>query len=309
MTYTAARVKQEIAKEGILPWAKFFAQNTDISAGRMLRLFQDRGKLGWLFRMKWFRPEQHSERTPVGAFVLHFAACLVLILSTWRMTPDATYNLLSDVWAYTVNCVFGLFLGLGILILRFKGPPETLQQDEVNTLPQSEGTPQQTSKTWSQMTGSSINPMLSVICAIVFIVGNLFPVIVSWVKPTLNVSTGVIWYLIPTLSWTVLAFAIVWFVGFIAWSHTSKRKHEVFVVEKKPEFEADSGKGGFLLVHETVFLRWVARETVNDREATSGMDEPEFSGTQETLWRRKPYGTEPAGSNMDGHMNSGVRSY
>jgi hypothetical protein len=36
MTYTAARVKQEIAKEGILPYPRFFAQNTDLSLGRLL---------------------------------------------------------------------------------------------------------------------------------------------------------------------------------------------------------------------------------------------------------------------------------
>jgi amino acid transporter len=34
MTFTAARVKQEIAKEGILPGAKFFAQTKNLSFGR-----------------------------------------------------------------------------------------------------------------------------------------------------------------------------------------------------------------------------------------------------------------------------------
>src|ERR1700744_3787111 len=61
MTYTAARVKQEIAKEGLLPWPKFFGQNKDFSLGRFLRLAQRTEAInkpfGAILRLRWLAPE------------------------------------------------------------------------------------------------------------------------------------------------------------------------------------------------------------------------------------------------------------
>jgi amino acid transporter len=126
MTYTAARVKQEIAKEGILPFPRFFAQNTDLSLGRVLKALQSKGHFGSLLKTgSWLSPEHHSEKTPVGAFVLHFLSCLILISATWSMEPDKAYELLTTLSVYVINCFFGFFVGLGILILRWKGPPDT----------------------------------------------------------------------------------------------------------------------------------------------------------------------------------------
>ena len=296
MTYTAARVKQEIAKEGILPWAKFWAQNTDLSIGRLLHWFQKRGFKGGLFKYRWFRPEQHSEKTPVGAFILHLIACAILIFATWTMTPDATYTLLSHVTAYTTHCVFGVFLGLGIFILRFYGPPETARED---TPDGRQGPPQ--IKTWSQMSKGTVNPFLSVLSALIYTIGSLYPVVATWVKPNDTPSTSK-WYLVPTLCWAIIVFAIVWWLGFLAWSHTSHRKHEVFVVEKKPEFEPDNsgskrrrptgesggsaGHGGLVLVHETVFLSWVAKENLRRRGGQNENDRFSGAETQEMLQER-----------------------
>src|SRR5216117_358571 len=84
MTYTAARVKQEIAKEGILPWPKFFAQNLNFSLGRFLQWAQQTKAINRPFyrvlRMRWLAPEEHSESTPVGALFLHLVTCIVLLL-------------------------------------------------------------------------------------------------------------------------------------------------------------------------------------------------------------------------------------
>ncbi|KAF4983945.1 hypothetical protein FZEAL_770 [Fusarium zealandicum] len=262
MTYTAARVKQEIAKEGIIPCAKFFAQDGDMSLGRLLHWFENRGMFHSLLRMKWFSPEQHRERTPVGAFVLHLISCFILIFATWKMKIDDAYTLLTTLSAYTINCFFGVFLGLGILILRFRGPPK-MDANEINN-------PTTAPRTWSQMTGKHINPVLSVLCATIYTIGGLWPIITTWVKP--SIEQALKWWLTPTISWSIIGGGVIWFIGFvaIAWRRKHKR-NEVFVVEKKPEFEsaddsADAGEkvgrgsGGYVLVHETVYLSWVADE-------------------------------------------------
>ncbi|KAM5350606.1 hypothetical protein ACJ41O_007111 [Fusarium nematophilum] len=266
MTYTAARVKQEIAKEGIIPWAKFFAQDGDMSLGRLLRWFQKRGMFNSILRIKWFSPEEHRERTPIGAFVLHLISCFILIFATWRMDQDDAYTLLTSLSAYTINAFFGFWLGLGILILRFRGPPKS-EVDEIHN-------PASAPATWRQMTGKHFNPVLSVICATIYMVGGLWPIITTWIKPTIEQSLK--WWLVPTISWSVIGSGVIWFLGFVAVAWRIDRKHhKVFIVEKKPEFESADGfsdtektgrgSGGYVLVHETVYLSWVGRETLTAR--------------------------------------------
>ncbi|KAF7553917.1 hypothetical protein G7Z17_g3276 [Cylindrodendrum hubeiense] len=282
MTYTAARVKQEIAKEGILPFAKFFAQDTDLSLGRLLGWFQKKGWFASILRIRWFSPEEHTERTPVGAFVLHLISCVILIFATWGMKPDNAYTLLTNLSAYAINAFFGMFLGIGILILRIRGPPATAETDKTRS--------QSTAPlTWREMTGKHINPVLSVVCATIYTIGGLWPVVNTWIKPTSDIAQTIKWWLVPAISWIIIVSGIVWFLGFVgvAW-RTYRNHHKVFVVEKQPHFEnadgfaADDkegrGSGGLVLVHETVYLSWVGKETLRQRRPEQmtfddGMDE------------------------------------
>ncbi|TQN73470.1 High-affinity methionine permease, partial [Colletotrichum shisoi] len=271
MTYTAARVKQEIAKEGILPWPKFFAQNTDMSIGRLIRWFQKKGWLVSLHRIRWLSPEHHSERTPVGALFLHFVSCVILLFATYGIRPTTAYVLLTSLSAYVINAFIGTFLGLGILILRFRGPPRTVAEDDASTCGR-ESRP----LTWAEMTGKRFSPFLSVFCALVYMCGGLFPVITNWVPPGTLSSTVEPWYLVPTVSWVIIGIGIAWFYGFVIVARYIERKdHSVFVVEKKPEFEPAetsgrsseaSGAGTDLIqVHETVYLSWVGKEALRSR--------------------------------------------
>lgn len=278
MTYTAARVKQEIAKEGIIPYAKFFAQDGDMSLGRLLNWFKKRGMFSSLLSTRWLSPEDHRERTPVGAFVLHLASCFILIFATWGAGSKNSYSLLTSLSAYVINAFFGIFLGLGILILRFKGPPKT-DKDEI----QSPAAPPQT---WRQMTGKHINPTLSVICAVVYIIGGLWPIVTVWIQPKIasqapNNEPKLAWWLVPTITWSVIGGSVLWFLGFVAFAMRRKyKRNEIFVVEKKPEFESAEGPdnssektGGYVLVHETVYLSWIAGEIHDKGSGTTGFQE------------------------------------
>jgi hypothetical protein len=312
MTYTAARVKQEIAKEGILPWPKFFAQNKDMSVGRLLRWLQKRGSFAPLFRIKWFSPEQHSERTPVGALLLHFLSCIILIFATYGLHPDAAYSLLTSLSAYVINAFFGTFLGLGILILRFKGPPRTAIPDDDDCSQQTTSPP-----TWTELTGKSINPTLSVISALIYTIGGLYPIIASWVPPSaeyvLRAKSSLDWYVVPTISWVVISCGAFWFLGFVIVArHIDKKHHRVFIVEKKPEFEPaggrrrrddeqnDQGGEGLILIHETVFLSWVGRETLRPRRQHMNDD---FNQGGHGGGNDQPQMSQFAGTDFEGYFN------
>ncbi|OLN96985.1 High-affinity methionine permease 7 [Colletotrichum chlorophyti] len=265
MTYTAARVKQEIAKE-------FFARNKDVSIGRLLSWFQKKGWFSSILRIRWFSPEHHSEKTPVGALVLHFVSCVILIFATYGLDPTEAYNLLTSLSAYVVNAFMSTFLGLGILILRFRGPPRTARDDDDAGYGATAPPP-----SWADMTGKRFRPTLSVFCAFIYMCGGLYPVITNWVPPRGLLSSIVNpWYLVPTISWIIIAIGTAWFVGFVLVARYIERKdHRVFVVEKKPEFEeaADSrgsvegGTKDLIQVHETVYLSWVGREALRERRS------------------------------------------
>jgi amino acid transporter len=292
MTYTAARVKQEIAKEGIIPFPKFFAQNKDFSLGRLLRWLHHKGYFSALLRIKWLSPEEHSDKTPVGALLLHLLSCLVLIMATWGLDSDAAYSLLTSLSSYLINAVSGTFLALGILILRFRGAPSSTSAGiDGDGDDDDEPKPRQS---WRQMAGDRFNPAVSVSCALFYMVGNLFPIVTTWIKPHGDLESPYKYWLTPTICWAVIGAGIAWFLGFVALAwHKSRKHHEVFVVEKKPEFEvAGGGRGGssgaergghgddegLVLVHETVYLSWVGRETLRARRTGQYAGEDEMAG-------------------------------
>ncbi|PKS10922.1 hypothetical protein jhhlp_002680 [Lomentospora prolificans] len=279
MTYTASRMKQEIAKEGFLPFAKFFAQERDFSLGRLLKWFQARGYFTTILGHKWFSPETHTEKTPVGALLLHFMSCLVLIAATSKLQADDSYVVLSSASAYLFPAFFGLLLALGILILRFGTPPTTAPISTPHH-PAIPGTQYSSKRTWTEMTDRSVNPTLSVICAVIYLLGNAYPIITSWVPPSDRFGhTNVSWFVVPCISCGVLIFASLWFLGFLARAKRREhRRHQEFVVERYPEFELAEGDdgfqggedsdearrkaGGLILVHETVSLLWKGRDTM-----------------------------------------------
>ncbi|KAI9781264.1 MAG: hypothetical protein M1839_006056 [Geoglossum umbratile] len=256
LTFTAARVKQEIAKEGMIPWPKFFAQNYDFSLGRVLRWARRTETTNRPFQrllgMRWLAPENHSERTPVGTLLLHLVTCILLLFATYDQQPQDAYSLLTSQSAYVVNGCFGTLLAAGIMYLRL-----TKKRD------------------WRQK-AKKINPVLSVVSAAVYLIGNLFPIIVSWVKPSNALSKKLQWFVLPTVSWCVLAFAGLWWVGLVlVVKRTDRKTNTLFMVRKVPEFESDPPDGGPpVQVHETVYLSRVGKETL------SGMGMVETADTE-----------------------------
>ncbi|KAK3354051.1 amino acid permease-domain-containing protein [Lasiosphaeria hispida] len=285
-TYTAARMKQEIAKQGFIPYSRFFAQNTDVSIGRLVLYLREKG-----WKVPFFAsPEQHHEATPVGALALHLGACLVLIWSTYSAAPGDAYGLLSSLSAYLITAFFGFFLALGILILRVFGPPaatESAKTEEYRATHSgtaaaaTHGLPVRLA--WREMTGRSVHGWLSIAAATLYLLGNAFPVIASWVPNTARFSTSAVpSFVVPTVCWVILGVASLWWLGFLAVGRYRRRhQHKTLVHEVWPEFDwaepaaipnaghhgDDSSQiekrqrgGGKILVHETVLFTWEVDE-------------------------------------------------
>jgi amino acid transporter len=92
-------VKQEIAKEGVLPFSKFFARNTSIFS-------RNRGQ------------ENRIDATPIGALLLHWVFAVLLILGSYMETPNAAYKMFVNFYSFTIDALFGFCVGLGLLALR-----------------------------------------------------------------------------------------------------------------------------------------------------------------------------------------------
>ncbi|KAF0638008.1 hypothetical protein FPSE5266_10875 [Fusarium pseudograminearum] len=305
MTYTAARMKQEIAKQGFLPFTCFFARNRDVSLGKFLMWLEggerkttnqgvvdtqgndarnvtgNRKPRSRFF--KFFNPSNHIEKTPVGALVLHFISCIVLILATYNTSAGNAYSILSGLAAYLTSALFGFLLSLGILILHFRGPPIT----QPTWTPGHQEVPNQSpvQRSWSRMTQGSVNPKLSIVCGFLYLLGNLYPIIMVWVPSKLYSPKSLAWWKVPVISLCILAFSGLWFLGFIGVAkykyHTSRSK---FIYLSEPEFgpaensenrhmsarcddlpvgegTARSGHGGLILLHETIYRGWEGIET------------------------------------------------
>ncbi|PWW76825.1 hypothetical protein C7212DRAFT_295386 [Tuber magnatum] len=88
VTYANSRVKQEIAKQRILPFSKFWASTSPYG-------------------------------TPVGALILHWIFTVIVIVATPNYTAkDEAYNLVSVLFTYGHTWV-GIFVSLGLITLPF----------------------------------------------------------------------------------------------------------------------------------------------------------------------------------------------
>ncbi|KAF8243120.1 amino acid transporter [Wilcoxina mikolae CBS 423.85] len=112
VTFVASRVKAEIAKEGVIPFSRFFAANTPTLLTRFFR--RKAARMG-------DDDQQHShlqaEQAPAGALLLHWIFSMIIIVSP---PMGDTYDFFVNLYSYTINCWIGFFLAAGLLYLRFK---------------------------------------------------------------------------------------------------------------------------------------------------------------------------------------------
>lgn len=111
-TSLSRQVKQEIAKEGVLPFSRFFARSTTTPTA----------KIG-----SWLRSRRHPnqqeeplEQSPAAALFLHLIFAVILIAATSGQTPAVAYTILFSLYSYVTIVLIGFFVAAGLLYLKLR---------------------------------------------------------------------------------------------------------------------------------------------------------------------------------------------
>jgi len=191
VTFVACRVKAEIAKEGVLPFSRFFATNSPTVLSRFFgRKESDTGK-----------DTRTSEHAPAGALLLHWIFSMIIIAS-----PPVTdaYAFFVDLYAYTNEICFGAFMASGLLWLRFK--------------PKS---------TW--VAESSFKPWGGPTMTIILLMYYLFLIVAPFIPPgagTAQLTMPTIkWYVFPVVGISLFVGGVIYWLGFrFVWPKLYKRE-------------------------------------------------------------------------------------
>jgi amino acid transporter len=222
ITFTAARVKQEIAKEGILPFSLFFA-TSHITP--------------WAWLQSRFWPNEHArpattrrgvdldddrEKSPSPALLLHGLSSILLVAVTSMLSPVTAYSFLTTLYAYVNGIIIGVLVSGGLLYLKLdswlRGKHGRNWADKVAYLP------------W-------LNPLH----AFIYFAAVCFFMFTAFVPPTAGSPyekhiQGYPWWVLPTVGLSSLLWGVVWYGGLkaILW-----KRRETLQVTRTPYIERD----------------------------------------------------------------------
>lgn len=205
-------VKQEIAKEGILPGSLFFSRSITTPWGLI------RKRLGKHF---WPEEDYEPEQSPTPALLLHWIFSMILIGATSARAPVIAYQILVSLYAYTIVIMLGFFTAAGLLYARsFCEKGEWIQRSGF--------------KPWGGPTAAVI---YWAICA--------FLLAASFVPPKEGSPflTQVKWFVIPTVGLSFLVLGYMYYVGltYVVPPLFKKKKmlyvhREAIIVREKGEY-------------------------------------------------------------------------
>jgi len=306
-TFTAARVKQEVAREGVLPFSLFFAASYSFSFRHGFRRLPPSPSSYQL----------HTSRAPAAALGLHWAVtCILIIGAVFGTTSDPTqftapsYYLVLATYAYGLSVIWFAFIGVSLLVLRLW--PGSGWHDK-----------------------SPVPHGLGVVAAAVFAVTNSFALIAIWIpdpKETfLAQSRQVPWFAGQTFAFSVLAAGALYWVGFRSYMYLRKSKagkkleitrHPVLVMRPSRKSASwfsflssptdgegrgadEEGKGEMVLLYEIIKVRWPQYQE-KEKEADGSTTSTELS---ETGNRDSQMLVNRGGREQDSMVMSGGRAH
>ncbi|TKA66477.1 hypothetical protein B0A49_10099 [Cryomyces minteri] len=185
MTFTASRVKQEIAKEGILPRSLFFASGHTSPWAWAKARWQAKGIVSTPYAI-----DTHLEQTPMAALCLHWFTSVFLVAVTSSLKPAQSYNVLISLYSYVMIVLMGFVVSGGLLYLKFK--------------------PQHPQRHWS----ASYKPWLDPVHALVYFLVCGFVLFAALAKPAedspYSAST---WFIVPTVGLSTITWGLFWYLG------------------------------------------------------------------------------------------------
>jgi amino acid transporter len=224
MTFTASRVKQEIAKEGVLPFSLFFATGHTSLWSSFYNKFiatEDRRRLQ--------DPDQHPEQTPMAALGLHLLTSCTLVGVTSMLEPANAYSVLVSLYSYCMVIMIAFFVSGGLLYLKFVPTPAS----------EDEGI-ESARKEWSERSKEDRfrpGPVPAVICFVVY----GFALIAYFAKPADDSpfsypTSSVRWYVVPTIGVSTLLWGFIWWIGLKV---RMAQRTETLTVDRVPWIEEE----------------------------------------------------------------------
>ena len=224
MTFTASRVKQEIAKEGILPFSLVFATGHTSLWSSFYNKFiatEDRRRSQDL--------DQHPAQTPMAALGLHLLASCTLVGVTSMLKPANAYSVLVSLYSYSMVIMIAFFVSGGLLYLKFFPAPASEDEDIESAR-----------KEWSERSKEDRfrpGPVPAVICFVVY----GFVLIASFAKPADDSpfsypTSSVRWYVVPTIGVSTLLWGFIWWIGLKV---RMAQRTETLTVDRVPWIEEE----------------------------------------------------------------------
>jgi len=212
-TYTASRVKQEIAKEGILPKSLFFAAGSDTLFAR------------------WFQSKYagSGEQAPMAATALHwgFEVLLVLIVGL-RMEPNEAYNFLTYIYTFVIVGILGFLTVAGLLYLKV--------DSWLSPAPQYPGE-RRRGRRWDEK--REWWPWLDPLPCVVAVLALGFLLFGAFAKPSRTEDDGLSWWVKPVVGLCIPFLGVGWWLGLEVW----QRKGGFRIVRRRVTYvDAVAGK-------------------------------------------------------------------
>ncbi|KPI45401.1 High-affinity methionine permease [Cyphellophora attinorum] len=198
MTFTAARVKQEIAKEGILPWSLYIATSYTTPYGYYQR---------WTSRRQL--AEHEIEHAPTAAFLLHWFTSVLLIVVTLPVRdPRYAYSALVTLYTYTIVGLLGFWVSAGLLYIN-------LRRDK-----------------WHWKEKRRFKPWLSPLQPAVYALASAFMLITAFIPPKPGSPfhrsvTGISWYIVPTIGLSGPLWGVLYYWGLLMYQWKIGKQLEV----------------------------------------------------------------------------------
>ncbi|KAK0754330.1 amino acid permease-domain-containing protein [Schizothecium vesticola] len=174
MTFTASRVKQGIAKEGILHFSLVFATSNTTPLGR------------WQNRNKTMVEGEYLDQTPMAALCLHWFSSVLLVAVTAKLTPTAAYSALISLYSFTFLLIAGFFTAAGLIYLHLRP-----------------------SLKWSPTFKSPGDWVY----AAIYCASCLFGFIACFLKPRSPQTPEIAWYVIPTIALSAPLWGVLCYLG------------------------------------------------------------------------------------------------
>lgn len=224
MTFTASRVKQEIAKEGILPYSLFFARGHTTFIARIWSRYVTKQR-------------EHLEQTPIPALFLHWLSSIVLIAATSALKPMAAYSALASLYAYTTHVMVGLLVSGGFLYLYLT--PSRRWDAKLNYRP----------------FGKKLQFPIH---ALFYLLACIFPLVTIFAPPSASSPFfSNTWYVVPAVGISAPLWGLLWWAVIKLWSRSTATELVVHRVPNVEEDEEDPGQ--YILVAEVVDHAWVVQ--------------------------------------------------